>query len=550
MQDFINELLARRGIVTDEERERFFNPDYERDTHDPFLLPDMLSAVDRIIDAIDAGERIAIYSDFDADGIPAGVIVREALEKMGHTRMVNYIPHRDTEGYGFHANAVEKLAREGVTLIITVDVGITAHDAVDCAREHGVDIIITDHHLPAETLPSAYAVINPQRADSVYPYRDLCGSGVAFKLVHALIAHARTKEKEWVRAVPEGWEKWLLDLVAIATIGDMVPLTGENRVLVYYGLLVFRKTRRAGLIALCRTLRLSQPHIQEDDIGFSIAPRINASSRMGSPETAFELLRTTDDTKATELARSLERLNNQRKAHVAHIVKDLKKKLATHTKETAVLVAGDPQWNPALLGLAANAIVDTFGRTTCLWGRDGTGALKGSCRSNGDIHVVELFEALGDALVVYGGHEYAGGFTVATDAIHTFADMCNEVARGVCHSDPVVVHADTFLPRAPLAHTYRQLSALAPFGMGNEKPCLEARDVSVTSVRQFGKDDAHVEVRGIYNDIEVRAIAFFKRATSFTREPKVGERVSILSTVACSRFGGRVSYELRIVDIV
>jgi len=549
MHDLIDQLLARRGVVTDEERERFFHPDYDRDTHDPFLLPDMRVSVDRITTAIDARERIAVYSDFDADGIPAGVIVREALEKLGHAGVVSYIPHRDTEGYGFHRDAVEKLAREGVTLIITVDVGITAHDAVLYARERGIDVIITDHHLPAETLPSAYAVINPQRSDSEYPYRDLCGSGVAFKLVQALISNARKKKKEWVRSVPEGWEKWLLDLVAIATVGDMVPLTGENRVLVHYGLLVFRKTRRVGLIVLCRALRLSQSYIQEDDIGFSIAPRINASSRMGTPEIAFELLRTTDEVEAVELARALERLNNQRKAHVAHIVKDLKKKLATHPKEAAVLVAGDPQWNPALLGLAANSIVEAFGRTTCLWGRDGTGALKGSCRSNGDVHVVELFEALGDALVVYGGHEYAGGFTVATDAIHTFADLCNEVAQGVCHRPSVAVHADALLPHAPLARTYRELSVLAPFGVGNEKPLLEARDVSITAVRQFGKDDAHLEILGTHNGTRIRAIAFFKHATSFTRAPKVGETISIIGTVECSRFNGRVRYEMRIVDI-
>lgn len=552
MQELITQLLAKRGVTTKEEREQFLKPDYERDIHDPFLLVDMDVAVARISQAIDENEHIAIYSDFDADGIPAGALLHDVCKKVGHERFTNYIPHRDTEGYGFHIGAVDALHAQEVTLIITVDVGITGHEATAHAKDLGIDVIITDHHLPGETLPDALAVINPQRLDDFYPNIHLCGSGVAFKLTQALIATARSQEKEWIADVPEGWEKWLLDLVAIATVGDMMQLVGENRALVHFGLVVLRKGRRPGVGALCRKLGFRHQYLTEDDIGFSIAPRINASSRMGSPETAFQLLTTDDESIATTAAKELESLNNKRKGTVASMVRVLNERFK-NSHDMEVLVAGNPEWNPALLGLAANSLVDTYGKTACLWGRDGTGALKGSCRSNGDVHIVEFFKALGDTLTHFGGHEFAGGFSIAPDAVHTFADVCNEAAThvkpGAQTQAPLA--SDASLPPLALSQTHAQLECLSPFGMGNPKPVLLYEQVEIASVRQFGKEELHLEVQ--LNDEArggtLRAIAFFKTHTSFTRDLVAGERVDVLATLELSRFAGRTSYELRILDV-
>lgn len=545
-------LLCARGVTTQQEAEHFFNPQYEADEHDPYLLTDMDKAVARISAAIDAGEHIALYTDFDADGIPAGALLHDAFTKLGHTQFINYIPHRDTEGYGFHTAAVDVLAKQGVTLIITADVGITDVETVAYARELGVDVVVTDHHLPGDTLPAAVAVVNPQRLDDFYPCPYLSGSGVAFKLVQAIIRHAREHKKAWVSNVPEGWEKWLLDLVAIATVADMMPLVGENRSLVYYGLLVLRKSPRPGIGALCKKLRLTQRFLTEDDIGFSIAPRINASSRMGSPEVAFDLLTTTDAGSAADKAAALEALNNKRKAHVATIVRELNKKIPSDTGHH-VLVAGNPNWNPALLGLAANSLVDTHGKTVCLWGREGTGNIKGSCRSNGEVHVVELFKSISDSLTHFGGHEHAGGFSVSHDAIHDLQELFDTAFEAAkIDTREEVVTADAELDHTALDTTYRTLSRFSPFGIQNPKPIFVCKNVLIQSVRQFGKEDAHIELTIGEDEFArpVRAIAFFKNSTSFTKKPEQDAVATLACTLELSRFGGRVQHELRIVDIM
>ena len=549
---FTQDLLFSRGIVTHEEAERFFNPVYDAPEHDPFLLTDMDSAVTRILRAIDEEETIALYTDFDADGIPAGALLHDACTKIGYTNFINYIPHRDTEGYGVHIDAIDALREKGVTLIITADVGISDNEAVAYAHDNGIDVIVTDHHVPGETLPSAVAVINPQRVDDFYPCPHLSGCGVAFKLVQALYQRAREQNKPWIEDVPEGWEKWLLDLVAIATVADMMPLVGENRALVRFGLLVLHKSPRLGIGAMCKKLGLQQRFITEDDIGFSIAPRINASSRMGSPETAFELLTTTDAAAAADRAAELESLNNKRKAHVAKIVRELNKRIPD-AGEHPVVVAGNPNWNPALLGLAANSLVDTHGKTVCLWGREGTGSIKGSCRGNGDVHIVEMFRAVADRLAQFGGHEHAGGFSVAHDDVHHLQEIFDDgFAHAATPQTVPTVSADAALKPTEARRTHNALERFSPFGIENPKPVFICNDVYVHSVRHFGKEDAHVELMISEDEFSnhIRAIAFFKHAESFARTPTPESRVTIAGTLELSRFAGRVQLELRIVDIV
>lgn len=548
--DIVQTLLRKRGITTHEEADAFLNPSYDLHVHDPFLMKDMNIAVARILSAMRTGEKIAIYSDFDADGIPAGVLVHDFFKKVGYENFVNYIPHRDSEGYGFHRAAVDKLVQDDVSLIITVDVGITDVDTVSYACERGIDVVITDHHEPLEKVPDAFAILNPKQEDCDYPFDGLCGTGVAFKLVQALLIKGTFAD------VPEGWEKWLLDLVAIATVADMMPLVDENRALVYWGLRVLRKSPRPGIQALCRKLRLVQSKLTEDDIGFSIGPRINAASRMGKPEDAFDLLCTSDVVEAESLAVKLESLNNKRKGAVANIVKQAKKKfekLAQHDELPPVLVTGDPDWNPALVGLAASSLADHFSRTVCIWGRDGVGTLKGSCRTDGTVSAVELFTASGGALSHFGGHRAAGGFSVKDAHIHTLSEAFNrayaEVAQGISEQMPV---PDAVLTLNLVGERFfRDIAQLAPFGIGNPKPVFAFGVNQIENVRIFGKEQNHIEIMVRDGGGTARkASKFFATQESFTRVVTEGESVQLFARIEESSFGGRRSIELRIVDIV
>ena len=544
------DLLAMRDITDEQNATAFLQPDFERDTRDPFLLSDMDKAVARTRKAIKENECIGVYTDFDADGIPAGALLHDLFTKIGHENFINYIPHRDSEGYGLHKSAIEKLKEEGVTLLLTADVGIADIESVAYANELGVDVIVTDHHIPGEVVPEAAAIVNPHCGE--YPFVELCGTGVAFKFAQALLFEGRVQNDPWVEGVPEGWEKWLLDLVAIATVADMMALVDENRALVHYGLIVLRKSRRPGVAALCKKLSLPQSKITEDDIGFSIAPRINAASRMDSPEKAFELLTTSDPGRAADIAAELESLNNKRKAHVASIVRDLKKRFEENN-EAAVLVAGNPKWNPALLGLAANSLVDVYGKTVCVWGREGTGSIKGSCRGAGDVNVVELFHSISDVLTQYGGHEHAGGFSTTHEGVHSLSESFNEGFKKVQKpGEDEVVFADAELTTLPLSQTYRTISEFAPFGIENPKPLFLCKNIEVQGVRQFGRDDAHVEVllarEGVQE--EIRAIAFFKSPDSFTAPLQENTKATLVCTLEQSHFAGRTRLELRIVDSV
>src|SRR3989344_55713 len=285
----LRELLLHRGITNKDDAERFLKPDYVRDSHDPFLIKNMDVAVTRTLEALKRGEKVAIWSDYDCDGIPGAVLLHDFFKKIG-ANFVNYIPHRHEEGYGLNKIGIEELSGQGVTLMITVDSGITDIEPVLHAKKLGIYVIVTDHHLPGKTLPEAYAVLNSKQEGDQYPYKYLAGSGVAFKLIQALIL--RGSENGQI-TLPNGWEKWLLDMAGLATIADMVPLTGENRMLAYFGLLVLRKSPRLGLIKLCRKMRVRQRELTEDDVGFMVVPRINAASRMGVPFDAFRLLTTT-----------------------------------------------------------------------------------------------------------------------------------------------------------------------------------------------------------------------------------------------------------------
>ncbi len=555
--DLITILLHKRGVTDVADIERFLSPDYERDTHDPFLFFGMDKAVARVFDAMEKGERIAVYADYDCDGIPGASVLSDFFKKIGYENFEVYLPHRDREGYGYHLPALDELATRGVKLVITVDVGTKAHAGVLHANSLGIDTIVTDHHEISGELPAAYAILNPKMAP--YPFPHLCGAAVAWKLVQALLIEGRKRNLPNFIAIPEGWEKWLLDLVAIATVADLVPLIGENRTLAYWGLKVLHKTPRKGIVALCNQLRLSRITIDETDIAFSFAPRINAASRMDSPELALRMLTTDSQIEAEQLVSQLESLNAKRKGVVAGIVKEAKKRARSRGEPgDLVTVLGDPDWKPSLCGLAANSVMEERGGVVLLWGRDAFGKIKGSARSDGSMSVVELFAKAGDAFEEYGGHHASGGFTVATEHVHTLQQVLAAAAAQIAKGHPLPEAKDAPLHDAILtlreisSTLLKEISRLAPFGMGNLKPIFRISQTRILNVKRFGKEKNHTEVSlgCAASGATQCAFQFFKAPEDFTRIPTPDILVDVLATIERDTFRGPDRIALRIQDIL
>ena len=537
-------LLKERGIVP-EEREAFLSPDYNK-LHNPLLLPDMSKASDRVIKAIKDNEHIVVFSDYDADGIPGAVVLSDFFRRAGYENISFYIPHRHDEGFGLNLDAIDECSNRGSKLIITVDCGVTDLDEVAFANEKGIDVIITDHHAPPKVLPDAYAIVNPNLEDSTYPFKELCGSAVVFKLVQAILA----KESFGIKL---GMEKWSLDMVGIATLSDMVPLVGENRIFSHFGLDVFRKSPRPGLSALSKKLNFDRRNVCEDDITFMITPRINAASRMGVPEDAFKLLSTTDPSEAEILALHLEKINNERKGVVASIVKDAKAHLIKRENIGDVVVIGNPEWRPAILGLVANSLVEEHLKPVFVWGRDGDGVLKGSCRSYNGYNLYTLMESVADSFIEFGGHAGAGGFSVTLESLTNLEEKLSQALKFLLvntECPPAGGHSVSLKLSDIGENLWSTISQFAPFGMGNEKPIFKILKVEIKSVKQFGKESNHLEVIFNEGDREVKAISFFSSPESYSFPLTPGLYINLFAHLEKSYFRNRPELRLRIVDIM
>lgn len=561
--DLTAALLARRGIATHEEAEAFLAPSYDEHIGDPLDILDMEKAARRIAGAIDSGERIAIWSDYDCDGIPGGALFHDFLKK-AKANFTNYIPHRHLEGFGLNTGGIDALKKDGASLIITIDCGIADVEQVAYANGLGIDVIITDHHLPgrgsdgAELLPPAYAVVDPKQEGETYPFRDFCGGGLAWKLACAVLAVGFTGRN----AIPQGWEKWLLDMAALSTIADMVPLLGENRVIAKYGLLVMRKSPRIGLQKLCKVARVNQRSITEDDVGFMIAPRVNAASRMDDARDAFELFTTADEARADELAKKLESVNRSRRAQGAAVTRAAHERLEARKEGgelPSVIALGDPDWRPGLLGLVANSIAEEYQRPVFLWGREGGHTLKGSCRAGRPgVSVVALMEAAADLFVESGGHAASGGFTVKDDEVFFLEErLCAALATlPPAAAGDIVALADAELlaAEAPLAHLSR-VERLAPFGMGNPKPTYLVRDAYLKAVAWFGKGEEHLRLTLVrsdgFTDTPIEAISFYARRTLGDRCATLasGATVTLLGNIERDQFSRGRPARLRIVAV-
>jgi single-stranded-DNA-specific exonuclease len=553
--ELLRKLLEKRGIKEEAQAEIFLNPSYKRDLHDPFLMRDMERACVRLYEAIDNKEKVVVYADYDCDGIPGAVIMQDLFKLVGYKNYEIYIPKRNSEGYGLNLTAIKQFAEGGVKLIITIDLGITAVEEVAQTEIDGIDVIITDHHLPrvdasqggpaSIILPRAYAILNPKVDD--YPEKMLCGSGVVFKFVQGFLK----KYGEYFN-VKEGAEKWMLDMAGLATLSDMVPLTGENRAIAYFGMKVLRKSPRPGLQKILAKMNIDQRYLTEDDVGFMLTPRINAASRMDDPLRAFELLSTDDEVQGGMLANHLTKINDERKLIVKNIMREVNKKLDSR-KDKGVIVIGNPDWKIGVLGLVAGKLCDQYKKPVFVWGKDENDTIKGSCRSDGSVSVVELMGEAKEYFSEHGGHELAGGFTVHKDKIHFLEDALSQIYSSLKRDkkeNENIHDIKTDLSNVSMKN-WKEIEKLAPFGFGNGKPVFLFESVKIENLKKFGKNGSgeHLEIFFRDDNGIAKAISFFSTIDSFKIPLALGGSISLTATFDLSRFRGREELRLRVLDI-
>ncbi|HEY4502876.1 MAG TPA: single-stranded-DNA-specific exonuclease RecJ [Candidatus Paceibacterota bacterium] len=548
-------LLEKRGINSLDAAEAFLSPDYSRDFHDPFLMRDMERACVRIFEAIEGKQKIVIYADYDCDGIPGAVILSDLFKKINYLNYEVYIPQRNSEGYGLNLEAIKQFRESGVKLLITIDLGITAVTEVAQAEVDGIDVIITDHHLPhlaqagvaSFDLPRACAILNPKVDD--YPEKMLCGSGVVFKLVQGFVK----KYGEYFK-IKDGAEKWMLDMAGLATLSDMVPLVGENRAIAHFGMKVLRRSPRPGLQKILSKMKIDQRYLTEDDIGFMLTPRINAASRMDDPMRAFELLSTTDEVEAGTLADHLSKINDERKSIVVGIMREVNKKFE-NIQHNEVIVVGNPAWRVGVLGLVAGKISDTYKKPVFVWGKDENNCIKGSCRSSGSVSVVELMTATSDYFIEFGGHELAGGFTVDNDKIHSLEDALSANFTKIKRPPSLASDGASHDVKSGLSiltmQNWQEVAKLEPYGFGNQKPVFFFENVKIENIKKFGKNGSgeHLEITFSDDGGRAKGISFFSEADSFRTPLEEAKKVNLLATFDLSRFRGRPELRLRIEDI-
>lgn len=535
-----DQILKARGLEN-EARDLFLSPDYDA-KHDPFLLPDMQAAVDRLVAARAAQEKITIYGDYDIDGLTATTVLLDAFESFGFKYVDAFIPNRFVEGYGLTADAVERIAETGAQLIVTVDCGSLSEKEIIRANELGVDVIVTDHHNVAPIQPPAVAVINPKRPDHQYPFIDLAGVGVAFKLVQAL----QTR----LDGLPKGHEKWLLDLVALGTVCDVVTLVDENRANVYWGLKVLSQTRRPGLKALMAVAAVEPEKVNARSLGFGLGPRMNAAGRLETAQHALDMLRATDAMLALEKAQQLDALNQARRADQDKIFKAAIIQ-AEEYKNDPVLVVSHPDWNHGIIGIVAAKLLEKYKKPTYVLQEMGEES-KGSARSYGDFSAADAIRASDDIITKGGGHKLAAGVTLPTKNIAAFRQRVNEFY----YSKNLFNQAALLLPKEDIVVAnfsqvdealLKELERLEPCGNGNPEPVFKSENMLVINLRRMGADAQHVKIT--LQDAQQAKMEFlaFNAPASFFVEP--GEYVTIWFQPSVNEWQGRRTVEGRLLHL-
>ncbi|NCQ06325.1 MAG: single-stranded-DNA-specific exonuclease RecJ [Candidatus Moranbacteria bacterium] len=542
----IETLLETRGYDDEESRQRFLFPSFDRDIYDPFLFSQMERVVSRIGETKKNKETIGVFGDFDADGVTSSVIIREALTAL-HIPVEVYIPEKMNEGHGFNILAVDFFESKGIKLILTLDCGMTNHEAISEAKKRGIETIVVDHHHVPEILPEAYAIINPKIATETYPFRELCGAGTSFKVAQAL----------FLRYIPEEQDqlKWILDVVAIGTVADVMPLIGENRAIVKYGLIVLSKTRRVGLEEMFSVGRIK---IDEDTIpdahtiGFQIAPRINAASRMAHAMLAHNLLIEKDRARARVLALELDAYNVARQKISATTTNEVRAIAVEKYSERKFIFALDEKFPFGIIGLVAGRIANEFHKPTCVLTRGETES-RGSFRSIPELNVIEIIEQCGDLLKKFGGHAQAAGMTIENKNIDAFYEKFDALATEVLAD--VITQPEIWVdmklhPEHITQSLVRDLTLFAPFGEGNPEPVFALENMLIEEVRFVGNGEKHMKFRLAQKEggTKVFDAIGFSLGKQFP-DLKQGNVIDVLFQLSENTWNGKTTIQLKLLDI-
>ncbi len=541
--DWIAGMLVKRGIDDADKLQGWLNPKLAS-LRDPFMLPDMEAAVERLLLAIERKERITVFGDYDVDGLTSTTLMASVLKKTGVPVEV-FLPHRMDEGYGLSGEALQRCLEETrPRLIVTVDCGTSSADAVRAAKKAGVDVIVTDHHEPGPEIAPAIAVINPRRGSDEASHV-LAGVGVAFKLAHALLKRARSlsKSPSWAQFDP----RQLLDLVALGTVADMVPLIHENRILVAHGLKHLDRTTRAGLRALIDVAGIDN-EVGTYEVGFQLGPRLNAAGRLDSALLALELLMTDDVSLASRHARALDLANRERRAVEKAVVSDLLGRIEARLQEKQwhAIVEHDPSWHPGVVGLAATRAVQRYHRPAIVIGADDRDRAKGSGRSVSGFHIADALEACTGHLVKHGGHAMAAGLEIEWDRVDAFREQFNELARAHMKDTPFVPHIEVDGWVDPGKVNDRSLMLLqqcGPFGMGNPEPTWASRELEwANAPREVGEGHLKAQLkRGPY---ALEAIGFGLFKPDLPKAP-----LEALFHLRIDRFRGRETIKMHLKEL-
>ena len=525
-------VLASRGIGDDRQARAYL--DCNAPLLDPFLMTDMDKAAGRVGLAMSRGEKIAVFGDYDVDGITATCLLTDFLRRHG-ADVVSYIPGRLEEGYGLNPIAIHQLHAEGVKLIVTVDCGITAVSEAELCKQLGIDLVITDHHECKQTLPAAVAVVDPHRCDGGYPHKNLSGVGVAFKLASALCGSQETVLEEYA------------DMVCLGTVADVMPLQGENRVFVARGLESLAHTKRPGIAALMAECGCAPETVSASSIGFMLAPRINAAGRMGQIDLAVELFLTDDPDKAAEAARGLCELNRQRQAVESEIYRQAVSMLPMGKPPEAIVLA-DESWHQGVVGIVASRIAEEYACPTfliCLDGEHG----KASSRSHGGFNLFASLSALSPLLESYGGHELAAGFTISRANIPEFRrQICALAAQYYTDDVPrTVLDVDCAVsPELLTLHNVDSLQMLEPCGNGCPKPVLMMKNLTIDRISMVG-GGRHMRLRLCSGHTYLNAIYFSANPQTVSIQP--GDLVDVAFTPQVNEFRGTRTVQMNVIDI-
>ncbi|MDX9913495.1 MAG: single-stranded-DNA-specific exonuclease RecJ [Candidatus Moranbacteria bacterium] len=542
----IMKLLNQRGVKTKEEIKKFMFPNYDEDVRDPFLFKDMEKAMVRLKLAKENKEKILIFGDYDADGITASLILKISLAEADFETEV-HIPNKEGEGYGLNDETLKNFSQKGFTLVVTTDCGIANKDEVAGAQKIGMDVIVTDHHHIPPEIPVAVAVINPKIENCGYPEDNLAGVGVAFKFAQAIYETFLPDKKEST--------KWMLDLVAIGTVADMVPLIGENRTMVKFGLLVLSKTRRVGLQEMFKVGRILIDENNFPDarkISFQIAPRINAASRMTHAVKAFSLLAEEDRVMARDMALDLEDQNSCRQKETAQVVSEAEKIAKNSFKDKNFILLANANFPVGTLGLVAGKLVEKFKRPVAILKKENDES-KGSFRSIPQVDIIESIEACSELLVKYGGHSQAAGITIKNENLEKFynklAGIIDEKIKGVELVPEIRIDLE-LAPEDVGIELVEDLKKMEPFGQGNELPIFMMKNLIIQDLKWVGNGEKHLKlfVRPKNGSPKIFEAIGFNLSERFN-ELKIGDEINLLFNLEQDEWNGNKKIQMKIVDL-